>query len=107
MEKNAAIIKQVQSGRLQAEMGKEFGVSKQTVSDFLKSNTKVLEVATKSSGAGKNTSRGFYPKLEEALLMWLNAIISKKMPVSVDILKQKVEVFVLWLNVNDFKFSNR
>lgn len=75
IEKKAAIIGQVQSGRLQAEMGREFGASKKTVSDFMKRKMKILEVATRSSGAGKNTSQGFYRKLKEVLLVWLNAMI--------------------------------
>ncbi|KAH7976814.1 hypothetical protein HPB52_019991 [Rhipicephalus sanguineus] len=69
MEKKAAIIKQVQSGRSQTEVGREFGISKQTVSDFIKNKAKILEVAAKSTGAGKkNASHGVYPQLEEALL---------------------------------------
>ncbi|KAH7943838.1 hypothetical protein HPB52_011981 [Rhipicephalus sanguineus] len=92
MEKKAAIIKQVQSGRSQAEVGREFGISKQTVSDFIKNKAKILEVAAKSTGAGKkNASHGVYPQLEEALLVWLSAMIAKKIPVSGDILKQKAE----------------
>ncbi|XP_037521813.1 tigger transposable element-derived protein 4 [Rhipicephalus sanguineus] len=107
MEKKAAIIKQVQSGRSQAEVGREFGISKQTVSDFIKNKAKILEVAAKSTGAGKkNASHGVYPQLEEALLVWLSAMIAKKIPVSGDILKQKAEVFALQMNVKDFKFSD-
>ncbi|KAH6932426.1 hypothetical protein HPB50_005765 [Hyalomma asiaticum] len=92
VEKKAAIIKQVQSGRSQTEVGREFGISKQTVSDFIKNNVKILEVAAKSTGAGKkNASHSVYPQLEEALLVWLSAMIAKKIPVSGDILKQKAE----------------
>ncbi|KAH7962485.1 hypothetical protein HPB52_016423 [Rhipicephalus sanguineus] len=99
MEKKAAIIKQVQSGRSQTEVEREFGISKQTVSDFIKKKAKILEVAAKSTGAGKkNASHGVYPQLEEALLVWLSAMIAKKIPVSGDILKQKAEVFALQMN---------
>ncbi|KAH6946545.1 hypothetical protein HPB50_013897 [Hyalomma asiaticum] len=87
--------------------GREFGVLKQTVLDFMKNKRKTLEVAAKSTGAGKkNVSQGVYQKLEETLLVWLNAMISKKIPVSGDIMKQKVEVFALRMNVKDFKFSD-
>ncbi|KAH6927817.1 hypothetical protein HPB50_008953 [Hyalomma asiaticum] len=160
IEKKATIIKQVQSSRSQAEVGREFGVSKQTASDFM-NKTKILEVAwwvkhkaqdkrarqttralvvpvsfvslscpmpctspskyalptgsklyssqvaAKSSGAGKkNASQGVYVKLEQALLVGLDAMISKKIPVLGDILKQKAEVLALQMNVEDFKFSN-
>ncbi|KAH7952556.1 hypothetical protein HPB52_024010 [Rhipicephalus sanguineus] len=70
MEKKAAIIKQVQSARSQTEVGREFGISKQTVLDFIKNKAKILEVAAKSTGAKKkNASHGVYLQLEEALLV--------------------------------------
>lgn len=69
MEKKATLIKQVQSSRSQAEVGREFGVSKQAVSDFMRNKTKISEMAAKSTRAGKNNaSPGVYPNLEEALL---------------------------------------
>ncbi|KAH8019746.1 hypothetical protein HPB51_021569 [Rhipicephalus microplus] len=106
MKKKAAIIGQVQRSRSQAEVGREFGISKQTVSDFIKNKVKILEVAAKSTGAGKKkANQGVYPKLEEALV-WLRTMIAKKIPVSGDILKQKAEVFALQMGVKDFKFRD-
>ncbi|KAH8023151.1 hypothetical protein HPB51_011265 [Rhipicephalus microplus] len=67
-----------------------------TEQDFIKNKAKLLEVASKSTGAGKkNASQGVYPKLEEALVIWLSAMIAKKIFVSGNILKQKAEVFAL------------
>nr|XP_037280132.1 tigger transposable element-derived protein 4-like [Rhipicephalus microplus] len=54
----------------------------------------------------RNASQGVYPKLEEALVVWLSAMIANKITVSGDILKQKPEVFVLQIGMKDFKFSN-
>lgn len=69
MEKKATLIKQVQSSRSQAEVGREFGVSKQAVSDFMRNKTKISDVAAKSTRAGKkNASPGVYSNHEEALL---------------------------------------
>ncbi|KAH8032493.1 hypothetical protein HPB51_025946 [Rhipicephalus microplus] len=72
-----------------------------------KNKAKILEVAAKSLGAGKKNARqGVYPKLEEALVVWLSAMIAKEIPVSGDILKQKAEeVFALQMSMKDFKFS--
>ncbi|KAH8020424.1 hypothetical protein HPB51_001722 [Rhipicephalus microplus] len=50
---------------------------------------------------------GCYRKLEEALVVWLNAMIAKKNSVSGDILKHKAEIFALQMGVKDFKFSDR
>ncbi|KAH7969559.1 hypothetical protein HPB52_019430 [Rhipicephalus sanguineus] len=80
MQKKAAIIEQVQSSRSQTEVGREFGISKQTVSDFIKNKAKILEVAAKSTGAGKNVSRVVYPQLEEALLVWLMDSMCDELP---------------------------
>ncbi|KAH8031143.1 hypothetical protein HPB51_013260 [Rhipicephalus microplus] len=82
IEKKAAIIKLVKSGRLQADVSKEFGISKQTVSDFLRNKDTILEAAKKPSGAQKmNASQGVHPKLEDALVVWLNSMIAKRLPV--------------------------
>ncbi|KAH8035167.1 hypothetical protein HPB51_004408 [Rhipicephalus microplus] len=53
MEKKAVIIKLVKSGRSQADVSKEFGISKQTASHFLRNKDKILEAAKKPSGAQK------------------------------------------------------
>ncbi|KAH8041297.1 hypothetical protein HPB51_014578 [Rhipicephalus microplus] len=72
----------------------------------MKNKAKILKMAAKSTGAAKkNSSQGVYPKLEEALLVWFNAMITKKIPVSGDILKQKAEVFALRINMKDVKVS--
>ncbi|XP_065282735.2 tigger transposable element-derived protein 4-like [Dermacentor albipictus] len=107
MKKKAAIIKQVVSGRSQADVSKEFGISKQTVSDFLKNKDKILEAAEKPSGAQKkNASQGVHPKLEEALVVWLNSMTAKRLPVSGCILKEKAETLAVQMNIEDFKFSD-
>ncbi|KAH8024593.1 hypothetical protein HPB51_025628 [Rhipicephalus microplus] len=107
MEKKAAIIKLVKSGRSQADVSKEFGISKQTVSDFLKNKDKILEAAEKPSGAQKmNASQGVHPKLEDALVVWLNSMIAKRLPVSGCILKQKAKTLALRMDITDFKFSD-
>lgn len=63
MEKKAAIIKQVESGRSQADLGKEFEISKQTASDFMKNKSKILEGTKKSTGAKKKECEsGCLPK---------------------------------------------
>ncbi|KAH8028028.1 hypothetical protein HPB51_012614 [Rhipicephalus microplus] len=78
MEKKAAIIKLVKSSQSQADVSKKFGISKQTVSDFLRKKYKIFEVAEKPSGAEKmNASQGVHPKLEDALVVWLNSMIDK------------------------------
>ncbi|KAH8034666.1 hypothetical protein HPB51_000304 [Rhipicephalus microplus] len=64
IEKKAAIIKLVKSGRSQADVSKEFDISKQTVSDFLRNKDKILEASEKPSGAQKmNADKVFIQSL--------------------------------------------
>lgn len=56
MEKKAAIIKQFQSGWSKAEVKREFRVSKQTVSDFIRNKKKIFEMAVTSTRAGKKNA---------------------------------------------------
>ncbi|KAL3175719.1 hypothetical protein MRX96_000910 [Rhipicephalus microplus] len=50
MAKKAAIIKLVDSRRLRTDVAKEFHISKQTISDYIKNKQKILEAAEKSTG---------------------------------------------------------
>ncbi|KAH6944062.1 hypothetical protein HPB50_001510 [Hyalomma asiaticum] len=88
MAKKAAIIKLIESGRSRADVAKEFHISKQTLSDYIKNKQKILEAAEKTTGCRqKNVSQGTYPKLEEALLVWLKSTVASKVPVSGGLLK--------------------
>ncbi|KAH7942617.1 hypothetical protein HPB51_028701 [Rhipicephalus microplus] len=107
MAKKAAIIKLVDSGRSRADVAKEFDISKQTISDYIK-NKKILEAAEKPTGCRqKNVSQGTYPKLEEALLVWPKLTVASKVPVSGGLLKQKAETMALQMTIEGFKFSDR
>ncbi|KAH6946178.1 hypothetical protein HPB50_012019 [Hyalomma asiaticum] len=91
MAKKAAIIRQVESGRLQCEVAREFSISKQTVSDYLKNKGNIKEAEEKvSAGKQKDFRDGSHPKLEEALNMWLSATVAKWIPVSGDLLRQTI-----------------
>lgn len=107
MAKKAAIVKLVESGRSRADVAKEFHISKQTLSDYIKNKQKILEAAEKSTGSRqKNVSQGTYPKLEEALLVWLKSTVASKVPVSGGLLKQKAEMMALQMNIEGFKVSD-
>ncbi|KAG0415697.1 hypothetical protein HPB47_007136 [Ixodes persulcatus] len=91
IEKKAAIIREVESGRSQAEVAREFKISKQTVSDYIRNKTKIKKAAEKSTASRqKNVTKGSHPKLEEALHTWLNATVAKRVPVS-EIVRQVLE----------------
>ncbi|KAG0417905.1 hypothetical protein HPB47_005270 [Ixodes persulcatus] len=107
IEKKAAIIREVESGRSQAEVARESKISKQTVSDYIRNKTKIKKAAEKSTGSRqKNVSKGSHPKPEEALHTWLNATVAKRVPVSGDLLKRKAETLALQMKITNFKFSD-
>ncbi|KAH6935166.1 hypothetical protein HPB50_004302 [Hyalomma asiaticum] len=79
-----------------------------TLSDYIKNEQKILEVAEKSTGCRqKNVSQVTYPKLEEALLVWLKSTVASKVPISRGLLKQKAETMALQMNVEGFMKSVR
>lgn len=107
MAKKAEIIRQVEGGRPQSEVAREFSISKQTVSDYLKQKAKILQAAEKASaGTQKNFRDGSHPQLEEALNMWLSATVARKIPVSGDLLRQKAETLALRMGITGCKFSD-
>ncbi|KAH8029154.1 hypothetical protein HPB51_023694 [Rhipicephalus microplus] len=63
---------------------------------------KILEVAEKSTGCHqKNVTQSTYPKLEEALLVWLKSTVASNVPVSGILLKQKAEMMALQRTLKD------
>ncbi|KAH6937586.1 hypothetical protein HPB50_001866 [Hyalomma asiaticum] len=107
MAKKAEIIRQVEGGRPQSEVAREFSISKQTVSDYLKQRAKILEAAEKASaGTQENFRDGSHPQLEEALNMWLSATVARKIPASGDLLRQKAETLALRMGITGCKFSD-
>ncbi|KAH8040727.1 hypothetical protein HPB51_012042 [Rhipicephalus microplus] len=107
MAKKAEIIRQVEGGRPQSEVAREFSISKQTLSDYLKQKAKILEAVEKASaGTQKNFRNGSHPQLEEALNMWLSATVARKIPVSGDLLRQKAETLALRMGITGCKFSD-
>ncbi|KAH8023567.1 hypothetical protein HPB51_014816 [Rhipicephalus microplus] len=92
MEKKAAIIKLIESGRSQLDVAKEYHLSKQTVSDYVKNCIKILTAFENSHNKSqKNDSKGVHPALEEALQLWLKGVLAKNLPVLGDLLKEKAE----------------
>ncbi|KAH7971807.1 hypothetical protein HPB52_002822 [Rhipicephalus sanguineus] len=73
MEKKAAIIRQVQSGQSQADVAKQFEISKQTISDYPKDKVRIVAAAEMSNGSRlKNVSQGPVP-MEVTLEKFANA----------------------------------
>ncbi|KAH8034543.1 hypothetical protein HPB51_025666 [Rhipicephalus microplus] len=73
----------------------------------MKNKQKILEAAEKSTGCRKkNVSQGTYPKLEEALIVWVKSTVASKVPVSGGLLKQKAKTMALQMNIERFKVSD-
>lgn len=107
LEKKAAIIKLIEQGRTQVDVAKEFNVSKQTLSDYVKNKEKILSAVDQSHCKGKkNDRKGQHPILEEALQLWLRGVVTKNLPVSGNLLKQKAEMFAFKMDIHDFKFTD-
>lgn len=107
MAKKAAIIQQVLSGRPQVEVAREFNISKQTISDYMKNKDKILGATeTSSRSEQKRVRQGVHPQSEEALSIWLKATVAQRVPVSGHLLKQKAETLALRLGIDGFKFSD-
>ncbi|KAL3182710.1 hypothetical protein MRX96_034618 [Rhipicephalus microplus] len=103
MEKKAAIIKLIESGRSQLDVAKEYHLSKQTVSDYVKNRINILTAFENSCNKSqKNDSKGVHSALEEALQLWLKGVLAKNLPVSGDLLKEKAESFAVKMGIVDF-----
>ncbi|KAH6944273.1 hypothetical protein HPB50_002532 [Hyalomma asiaticum] len=106
LEKKAATIKLIESGRSQLHVAEEYHFSKETVSDYVRNGTKILAAFENSHKSQKNDSKGIHPALDEALQLWLKGVLAKYLPVSGDMLKEKAQLFALKMGIEYFKFTD-
>ncbi|KAH9359986.1 hypothetical protein HPB48_020782 [Haemaphysalis longicornis] len=107
MKKKAAIRQHALNNRSQVEGTRQFGVSKEPISDYVKNKEKSLAAMARCSASGQKTvQQGLYPNLEEALDLWLSATAAQRVAVFGHLLKQKAEILALPVDIDVFKFSD-
>lgn len=100
------IIQQVEKGRKQVDVEKQFNIPTTTLSSILKQKQKILqkwEEVVMNSKAIKNPK---FEQLDQALLEWFKQQSAQNIAISGPILANKASDLAIQLGVNDFKSSS-
>lgn len=86
------------------EIANNFGYSKGTISDIVKNRVKYENIENNSER--KKLRESNYPKLDEALLLWIRQMRSKNVAINGNLLKEKACEYGDKLNLPNFVASN-
>lgn len=101
------IINDVDSGQKQTTVAEKFGLSRKTVNTIVKNREAILKQQEDGGLSAKRVRlRGAsYPKVEEALLLWLRDALAKNIPVNGVLLRKRAEQLAFLFDCADFKCS--
>ncbi|KAH9374468.1 hypothetical protein HPB48_012474 [Haemaphysalis longicornis] len=97
------IVSDVDSGQKQTTVAEKFGLSRKTVNTIMKNREAILKQQEDGGLSAKRIRlRGAsYPKVEEALLLWLRDALAKNIPVNGVLLRKRAEQLAFLLDCAD------
>lgn len=105
-KKELCLFHQENPSLSQEEIGKKFGVKRNTVSDILKNKEKWLNIELNSSGATKQKEKSAkFPELEEALAIWISKALAANKTITGEIIIAKAADFAKLMNIENFTGS--
>src|SRR5215469_4609717 len=105
-KKDLCLLHQENPSLSQEEIGKKFGVKKNTVCDILKNKEKWLNIELNSLNVAKQREKSpKFPELEEALAIWISNASSANKTIMGEIILAKAADFAKLMNIEDFTGS--
>ncbi|CAB4464256.1 unnamed protein product [Rhizophagus irregularis] len=102
-KKELCLLHQENPSLSQEEIGKKFGVKKNTVCDILKNKDKWLNMELNSFNTAKQKEKSpKFPELEEALAIWISNAISANKTITGEIITTKAADFAKLMNIEGF-----
>lgn len=90
----------------QEEIGKKFGVKRNTVCDILKNKEKWLNIELNGSNTAKQREKSpKFPELEEALAIWISNALSANKTITGEVIIAKAFDFARLMNIEGFTGS--
>ena len=100
------IIRQTEKGMTNKETSEKFGVSKNTISMWMKNKDKLFEGLEQSSSNAKKMRGCDYEQVDKAVFKWFYLQRSQNVPTDGPILKEKALQFAKSFNFPTFKASD-
>ena len=106
--KKYVIIKEIDKGKSLTSVALKHGMSKQTVSNWVKQKKKIYEAVDSNSSTKKRHrfKPSTYEHLDDACYKWLVNARAQNIPVSASVLKTKAICFAKELGLTDFSASD-
>jgi predicted DNA-binding protein YlxM (UPF0122 family) len=105
-KKELCLLHQENLSLSQEEIGKKFGVKRNTVCDILKNKEKWLNIELNSSDATKQKEKfPKFPELEEALAIWISKALAANKTITGEIIIAKAANFAKLMNIENFTGS--
>ena len=106
-KKELCLLHQKNPSLTQEEIGKNFGIKKNTVCDILKNKEKWLNVELNGSNTTKQKEKSpKFPELEEALAIWISNALSANKTITGEIIITKATDFAKLMNIEGFTGSS-
>ena len=97
----------MEDGKTKSQIAAKYGISKSTLSTWLKNKDKVYEATTKGSNSKRQRLRlGTFANLDQTMFKWLLVVRSRDVAVLALVFKTKATEFAEKMNVENFKASD-
>jgi len=107
VDQKVALIRAIEKGEKNSDVGKRFGFSPSTVATIWKNKDKILQAETEGSSC-KKIRKPKFEELDQAILTWFHKQRSNNnLSIFGPVLKTKAEHFAQQLGIIDFKASER
>ena len=103
---NCQIIRQIEKGIANKEASEKLGVSKNTISTWMKNKDKLFEGLEQSSSDAKKMQGCDYEQVDKAIFKWLSLQRSQNVLIDGPILKEKALQFSKGFNFPTIKAPN-
>ena len=103
LKEKCNILSHIEKGMTYKEAADKFGVSKNTISTWIKNNEKIFQALEESAPSTKKLRGCRYEKVDKALFEWFVLQRSQNIPIDRSMIQEKGLFFAEKLEIPDFK----
>ena len=103
LKEKCDILSHIEKGMTNKEAANKFGVSKNTISTWIKNKEKMFQALEESAPSTKKLRGCQYEKVDKALFEWFVLQRSQNIPIDGSMIQEKGRFFTKKLEIPDFK----
>ncbi|XP_028967284.1 LOW QUALITY PROTEIN: tigger transposable element-derived protein 6-like [Galendromus occidentalis] len=105
LKEKLEVLEELRSGVKKVDVARRFGISKSTLSTFLKNRQRLEEEGVEFDPERKRLRTAKYERVDKATFLWLQEMRSNNVPVSGPLLRERAVLFARSLGHPDFQAS--